>query len=83
MGCLNDSSVQYGGINTLRAQKFKQEKLMKSTDFKLYQVLMYNFLCQTVQIFPIDYSQYIINIPNISFTKWIESSHFGLEISVL
>ena len=51
MGCLNDSSVQYGGINTLRAQKFKQEKLMKSTDFKLYQVLLYNFLCQTVQIF--------------------------------
>ena len=52
-------------------------------DFQLSLSFMYNFLCQTVLIFPIDYSQYIINIPNISFTKWIESLHFGLEISVL
>ena len=36
MDYLNDSSVQYGGINTLWAQKFKQEKLMKSTEISNY-----------------------------------------------
>ena len=61
-----------GCISTFWAKKIRQEKQTKFKKiFELYQVFMYDFLCQTVLIFPI----YIL------FTKkW---THFRLEVSVV
>ena len=46
------SNIQLGGVSRFWVQKIRQEKLLKFTKiFALYQVFMYNFLCQTVLIF--------------------------------
>ena len=46
------SNIQLGSISRFWVQKIRQEKLLKFTKiFALYQVFMYNFLCQTVPIF--------------------------------
>ena len=47
-------------------------------DFELYQVFMYNFLCQNIQIFPlyILYTLYIL----VKLTNFV-SKHFGLKSS--
>ena len=46
------SSICIGVIETFWTQKFIKDKLIKFKDFKLYQVFMYDFLCEIFQIFP-------------------------------
>ena len=66
------SNIQLGGISRFWVQKIRQEKLLKFTKiFALYQVFMYNFLCQTLLIFLI----YIL------VTKIVKT--FGLEMSLI
>ena len=62
--------------------KISNDKIITSQkDFELYQVFMYNFLCQTLLIFPIYIYIYIYRERERERER--ESAHFGLEISIV